>query len=64
MGAVDGLPEVMTDATVRSWNQNLKDGGKDAMIPYYAILKMVDEGTPMPEVLTEQAADPVYLGEK
>ena len=55
MGAVkDGLPEVMTDATVRSWHQNLKDGGEDAMIPYYAILKMVGEGTPMPDVLSNK----------
>jgi len=45
---------VMTDATVRGWHQNLKDGGEDAMIPYYAILKMVDEGTPMPEVLANK----------
>ncbi len=55
MGAVkDGLPEVMTDATVRAWHENLKAGGEDAMIPYYAILKAVDEGTPMPEVLTNK----------
>ena len=44
----------MTDATVRAWHENLKAGGEDAMIPYYAILKAVDEGTPMPEVLTNK----------
>ena len=55
MGAVkDGLPAVMTDPTIRSWHQNLKDGGDAAMIPYYAILKMVDEGTPMPDVLVDK----------
>jgi len=55
MSAVkDGFPEVMTDATVREWHQNLKDGGEAAMIPYYAILKMVGEGTPMPDVLTNK----------
>ena len=50
----DGLPEVMTDETIREWNKNLKDGGEEAMKPYYAILKMVGEGTPMPEVLTNK----------
>ncbi|MGB5390983.1 MAG: DUF3604 domain-containing protein, partial [Thermoanaerobaculia bacterium] len=55
MGAVkDGLPAVMTDPTIRGWHQNLKDGGDAAMIPYYAILKMVDEGTPMPDVLVDK----------
>ena len=50
----DGLPEVMTDETIREWNKNLKAGGDEAMNPYYAILKMVGEGTPMPEVLTNK----------
>ena len=50
----DGLPEVMTDETIREWNKNLKDGGDEAMKPYYAILKMVGEGTPMPDVLTNK----------
>ncbi len=50
----DGLPEVMTDATVRGWHQNLREGGDAAMIPYYAILEMVDSGTPMPDVLVNE----------
>ena len=50
----DGLPEVMTDATVREWNQNLKDGGEEAMKPYYAILDAVDKGTGMPDVLSNE----------
>ena len=51
---LDGLPEVMTDETIREWHKNLKAGGDAAMIPYYAILKMVDEGTPMPDVLVDK----------
>ena len=55
MGAVkDGLPEVMTDETVREWNKNLKAGGDEAMKPYYAILKLVGENKPMPEVLANK----------
>jgi len=55
MSAVkDGLPEVMTDATVRAWHQNLEDGGEEAMKPYYAIIKAVGDGTPLPEVLTNK----------
>ena len=50
----DGLPEVMTDATVRGWHQNLREGGDAAMIPYYAILEMVDSGTLMPDVLVNE----------
>ena len=50
----DGLPEVMSDPLVRGWNQNLRDGGEDALIPYYAILELVGTHKPMPEVLTNK----------
>ena len=50
----DGLPEVMSDPIVRGWNQNLRDGGEDALIPYYAILELVGTSKPMPEVLSNE----------
>ncbi len=54
MGAMkDGLPELMTDPTVRKWHKQLQAGGEEAMKPYYDIVNSVGK-KPLPEVLTNE----------
>ena len=55
MGAMkDGMPELMTDPTVRKWHKQLQAGGEEAMKPYYAIVNMIGK-EPLPEVLTNES---------
>jgi len=54
MGAMkDGLPELMTDPTVRKWHEQLQAGGEEAMKPYYDIVNSLGK-KPLPEVLTNE----------
>ena len=54
MGAMkDGLPELMTDPTVRRWHEQLQAGGEEAMKPYYDIVNSLGK-KPLPEVLTNE----------
>lgn len=49
-----GRPEVMSDATVRGWNRNLKAGGEEALKPYLDIVGAINAGTPLPDVLSNE----------
>jgi len=54
MGAMkEGLPELMTDPTVRKWHKQLQAGGEEAMKPYYDIVNSLGK-TPLPAVLTNE----------
>ena len=50
----DGLPEVMSDATVRAWHEQFKAGGDEIIKPYYAMVNMIATGEPLPAVLTNE----------
>lgn len=50
----DGLPEVMSDATVRKWHQQLNAGGDEMIKPYHSIVKMLGGAEPLPDVLTNE----------
>jgi len=50
----DGLPEVISDATVRAWHQQFKAGGDEIIKPYYAMVNMIATGEPLPAVLTNE----------
>ncbi len=50
----NGLPEVMSDATVRAWHEQFKAGGDEIIKPYYAMVNMIATGEPLPAVLTNE----------
>jgi hypothetical protein len=48
-----GNPMLMSDPTVRRWNEMLKQGGEAAMKVYYEIVAAIGGGGQLPTVLTE-----------
>ncbi|MGA9408849.1 MAG: DUF3604 domain-containing protein [Roseobacter sp.] len=55
MGAVKaGIPELMSDPTVRGWHENLMAGGEEALKPYLDIVELTNKGEDIPAVLSTE----------